>query len=289
MNQAFTEALEHVLGAKVSALRSVSGGDVNQALCATLSDGSKAFVKTQALAPRDFFACEADGLAWLAAARAVRIPRVLAATEATEGVPAFLALEWIEPGAPARDHDEQLGRALAALHRSGATNFGYVRDNFLATLPQTNVPMDTWPAFYATLRLQPLAVQAVKRGLIDGETMRELDGVCARIDVLCGPSEPPSRLHGDLWGGNALIGSDGAPVLIDPAVYGGHREVDLAMMRLFGGFNARVFDAYAEAFPLSEGHERRVPLYQLYPLLAHVCLFGDSYFAALKRTLAKLA
>jgi len=286
--EALSEALEQLLGVKVSALRSVSGGDINHALCATLSDGTKVFVKTQPLAARDFFACEADGLAWLAASRALRIPRVLAATNALEGVPAFLALEWIEPGRPAPDHDEQLGRGLAALHRSGATNFGYVRDNFLATLPQANAPLETWPAFYVRLRLQPLATQAMKRGLLDASVLHELERVFERIDALCGPSEPPSRLHGDLWGGNAIVDEAGAPVLVDPAVYGGSREIDLAMMRLFGGFGPRVFDAYAEAFPLADGHEERVPLYQLYPLLAHVCLFGESYNAAVKRALSAL-
>jgi len=124
MSKVLTEALEHELGAKVSSIRVVSGGDINQALCATLTDGTKVFVKSQPLAPKDFFACEADGLAWLAASRALRIPRVLAATDMVGGKPAFLALEWIEPGQPARDHDEQLGRGLAALHKSGASNFG---------------------------------------------------------------------------------------------------------------------------------------------------------------------
>jgi fructosamine-3-kinase len=289
MSKVLTEALEHELGAKVASTRVVSGGDINQALCATLADGTKVFVKSQPLAPKDFFACEADGLAWLAASRALRIPRVLAATDMVGGKPAFLALEWIEPGPPARDHDEQLGRGLAALHRSGASNYGYVRDNFLATLEQANGPHDSWPEFYATKRIMPLAIQARMRGLIDVATMREVEGVCERMATLCGPTEPPSRLHGDLWGGNAIVASDGAPVLIDPAVYGGHREVDLAMMRLFGGFGPRVFAAYEEAHPLAPGSEQRVPLYQLYPLLAHVCLFGTSYTSAVKRALAAFA
>lgn len=288
MGTTLTDELSRALGAKIASLREVGGGDINQALCATLADGGKVFVKTQPLVPKDFFPCEADGLAWLAASRTLRIPRVLAATDAIGGAPAFLALEWIEPGRPARDHDEQLGRGLAALHASGATNFGYVRDNFLATLEQTNAPLGTWHEFYASRRIMPLAIQARLRGLLDVATMREIESVCERMESLCGPAEPPSRLHGDLWGGNALVASDGVPVLIDPAVYGGHREVDLAMMRLFGGFGERVFAAYHEAHPLAPGHEERVPLYQLYPLLAHVCLFGTSYAPAVKRALGPL-
>jgi fructosamine-3-kinase len=285
MSQVLTEALENVLGAKVSKLTPISGGDINQAFCALLADGSKVFVKHQPLVPKGFFACEADGLAWLAASRALRIPRVLAATDATSSTPSFLALEWIEPGQPARDHDEQLGRGLAALHKSGATSFGYARDNFLATLEQKNDQHTKWSEFYVAMRIMPLAIQARMRGIVNVPTMREVEQVCERIDGLCGPPEPPARLHGDLWGGNAIVASDGAPVLFDPAVYGGHREIDLAMMRLFGGFGPRVFDAYEEAYPLAAGHEERVPLYQLYPLLAHVCLFGGSYVGSLRRAL----
>ena len=105
------------------------------------------------------------------------------------------------------------------------------------------------------------------------------------LDELCGPPEHPARLHGDLWGGNAMTAADGAPVLVDPAAYGGHREVDLAMMRLFGGFSERVFAAYAEAHPLADGHEERVALYQLYPLLVHVLLFGGAYVRSAQRAL----
>lgn len=286
MGTTLSDELSHALGAKVIGMRDVGGGDINQTLCATLEGGTKVFVKSQPLVPKDFFACEADGLAWLAVSRTLRIPRVLAATDAVGGAPAFLALEWIEPGRPARDHDERLGRGLAALHQSGATNFGYVRDNFLATLEQSNAPLGTWHEFYASRRIMPLAIQARMRGLLDVATMRAIESVCDRMESLCGPPERPSRLHGDLWGGNAIVASDGAPVLIDPAVYGGHREVDLAMMKLFGGFGARVFAAYDEAHPLAPGHEERVPLYQLYPLLAHVCLFGNSYASAVQRALA---
>lgn len=293
MSERALEAVLHAaLGQRVTQLRAVSGGDINHARCATLEDGARVFVKTQAHAPAAFFEREAQGLHWLDEAAAVRIPRVLAFADAQDGTPAFLALEWIEPGKRVRDHDEQLGRGLAALHRSGAPSFGFANDNFLATLPQANAPRADWPSFYAQRRLLPLFERARAKELFSTQHARALDRVIERVldrsDALCGPSEPPSRLHGDLWGGNAIVDAAGLPVLIDPAVYGGHREIDLAMMRLFGGFGARCFAAYEEAFPLAPGHEERVALYQLYPLLAHVCLFGASYVSAVLRAIEQL-
>ncbi|HEY8923631.1 MAG TPA: fructosamine kinase family protein, partial [Polyangia bacterium] len=129
---------------------------------------------------------------------------------------------------------------------------------------------------------------ALDAGVAPASLGRQLDRLCARLDTLVGPPEPPARLHGDLWGGNSMVDERGSPSLIDPAVYGGHREVDLAMMRLFGGFGPRVFDAYDESYPLADGHEERVALYQLYPLLVHVNLFGGSYVGAVSSALAGL-
>ncbi|HEY6729066.1 MAG TPA: fructosamine kinase family protein, partial [Polyangiaceae bacterium] len=125
------------------------------------------------------------------------------------------------------------------------------------------------------------------QGLADSGLAQKFDKLYAKLPDLCGPPEPPARLHGDLWGGNLHVDEDGAPVLIDPAVYGGHREVDLAMMRLFGGFGADVFSAYREAYPLASGHADRVPLYQLYPLMVHVNLFGPGYRGGVERALSR--
>jgi fructosamine-3-kinase len=114
-----------------------------------------------------------------------------------------------------------------------------------------------------------------------------METLCERMPDYAGPAEPPARLHGDLWGGNSLAADSGEPVLIDPAVYGGHREIDLAMMQLFGGFSSRVFDAYDETYPRAPGHEDRLALYQLYPLLAHVNLFGAGYLSQTDRALSR--
>jgi len=277
--KALVAALEACLQSTVTKIERVTGGDINDTFLLTLDNGLTRFLKTHARPPRGMFQAEARGLRWLAEAQALRIPEVIAVSD-TDAPHQFLVLEAIRPGGKARDHDEALGRGLARLHQSSPGSFGLDHDNFLATLPQANQPCpfsSSWPDFYATRRLEPLLKRAVDSGHADSALTKAVSGVIDRIESLVGPSESPARLHGDLWAGNAITDHGGLPVLIDPAVYGGHREVDLAMMRLFGGFSARVFDAYQEAYPLAAGHEQRVALYQLYPLLAHVNLFGGHY------------
>jgi fructosamine-3-kinase len=270
------------------------GGDINEAFDATLADGRRVFVKTNARADARMFPCEARGLEWLRAAEAIRVPRVLAvngdassrdAAASPENETPFLVLERIASAAPARDFDEQLGRRLAQLHRAGATRFGFDEPNFIADLPQDNTPCATWPELYATRRLQPQLRAAIDRGRAPARWTREFDRLFAHLSDLVGPPEAPARLHGDLWAGNVLADDRGAPCLIDPAVYGGHREVDLAMLRLFGGAGARCFAAYDETWPLAAGHADRVRLYQLYPLLVHVNLFGGSYVGSVESAL----
>ena len=250
----------------------MGGGDIGESWRVRAA-GEELFVKRYAGPDGDaMVVAEARGLAWLRDAAAIRVPEV---RDAGDG---WLVLGWIESGTPTDTTEEALGRGLAALHRAGAPGFGFEEDNFLGRLPQVNDPAPTWAAFYRDRRLAPLLARVGLEGR--GEAL------LARLDDLVGPDEPPSRLHGDLWGGNWMCDSGGEPVLIDPAVYGGHREVDLAMMRLFGGFGERVFAAYREAHPLAPGHEKRVDLYQLYPLLVHLALFGEGYRASVERTIA---
>jgi len=270
------------LGSEVAELTPLAGGDINDAYRARLADGRRVFVKTRRDAPEAMFPREAEGLAGPAEAGALRVPEVLAVG------PRFLALELIESGPRAPDHYERLGRGLAALHRHGASAFGGEHDNFIGNLPQDNRTEPTWARFYGRRRLEPQLRMAVDGGRASAAMRRGLERLLPRLEALVGPEEPPARLHGDLWGGNRHVGERGEPVLIDPAVYGGHREVDLAMMRLFGGFSERVFAAYEEAWPLAPGARERVPLYQLYPLLVHVNLFGGGYVASVERALAGL-
>ncbi|HEX3694597.1 MAG TPA: fructosamine kinase family protein [Polyangia bacterium] len=289
--------VSRVLGSAVTGSRTLAGGDINQAFAVALADGRQVFLKTNPRAPRSMFGAEACGLRWLADAGALRVPLVLAASASDDLGPAYLILELLKPGPPARDFHETLGRGLAALHRAGAPRFGLDHDNFIGRLPQSNQPVDArgshadagdWAAFYRARRLAPQLKLAVDNGYASPRMRQGIERLLDHLPSLVGPAEPPGRLHGDLWGGNLMCTDDGQPCLIDPAAYGGHREVDLAMMRLFGGFHARTFDAYAEASPLSDGHAERVPLYQLYPLLVHVNLFGGGYVGAVESALDQL-
>ncbi|MFK7990608.1 MAG: fructosamine kinase family protein [Sandaracinaceae bacterium] len=276
---ALDTTLREALG-PVAQRRAIAGGDVNEAWKVRLEDGRTVFVKTQPGAADSVFAREAEGLRWLGEAGSLRVPEVLAVG------PTFLALAFVRSARPAPDHAEQLGRGLAALHRSGAAAFGGEHDNFIGRLPQDNTPEVDWATFYRERRLRPLVARA--GDLLPAGALRRFEVLYTRLDELVGPTEPPARLHGDLWGGNAMVDDAGAPVLIDPAVYGGHREMDLAMMRLFGGFDERVFAAYREAWPLASGAGERVPLYQLYPQLVHVCMFGRGYVSGVVGALKSL-
>lgn len=283
---ALSDRVARAAGARVLAVRPVSGGSIADAYDVDLADGRRAFLKTHESLAAEAFAEEAEGLAWLREANAVRVPDVLGVGE---GQPGFLLLERIDMAtrsAPSGAGDEAFGRGLAALHRFGAVSFGLACDNHLATLPQPNAPAESWAAFYRDRRIMPLTAMARGRGLVSSRLERDLARLCDRMESLAGPRELPSRLHGDLWGGNRVVDGNGESWLVDPAVYAGHREIDLAMMRLFGGFSKRVFDAYAEVFPLAAGNEQRVSLYQLYPLLAHVVMFGSGYVAQVEDAVA---
>jgi protein-ribulosamine 3-kinase len=282
---AFRSVVAKVLESEVVRASALAGGSINEAWAIELADGREVFVKSNADAPADMFAAEARGLAFLrdglGHAEVLRVPEVVACT------PEMLVLELLVQGQPCTDFCAKLGRDLAALHRSGAGRpFGLDHDNYVGSVAQSNTPMHDWPSFYRERRLQPLLERAGNG--IPMQLRRRFDALFDVLPQLCGEPEPPARLHGDLWGGNLLRDAAGRPVLIDPAAYVGHREVDLAMMRLFGGFSDRTFAAYAEAWPLAPGWQRRVDLYQLVALLVHVVLFGGGYVASVDAALRRL-
>jgi fructosamine-3-kinase len=226
---------------------------------------SETFRKDDPNAPTGFFAVEAAGLDWLREAKAVAVPRVISVA------PDHIELERIDPGLWTSAVDERFGRQLAELHLAGAESFGGPHGAYIGPLAMPNEPADSWLAFYVQQRIEPFL-----HG-VPSDARSPIERVIARIDELAGPAEPPARIHGDLWRGNVLADPRGTPWVVDPAAHGGHRETDLAMLRLFGGFGDRCFAAYDESFPLADGWRERVALHQLHPLLVHCVLFGGAY------------
>jgi fructosamine-3-kinase len=276
-------AIEELTGRRIHGSRAVGGGSINDAWRIE-SEAGPLFVKARARAGAGEFRMEAAGLEWLAAGEAP-VPRVVAVGED----PPLLALEWIEPEALTDAGAEELGRRLAALHRSGADAYGELpprAPDRVLRLGSVRVELDpatSWPELYGGRLLLPLTARAFDSGALDREQAAAVESLCERLTAVAGPAEPPARLHGDLWGGNILAGAGGTVRLVDPAAYGGHREVDLAMLRLFGAPSGRILAAYQEAFPLADGHRERVKLWQVLPLLVHAILFGGGYGAAAAR------
>jgi fructosamine-3-kinase len=264
-------AVRDSTGREVRRLERVSGGDINEAFRVQFADESFAFVKTRGDVAPGEYAAEAAGLRWLAEPGALRVPEVLGVADDV------LVLDWVDEGG--RGDPAAFGAGLAAIHAAGAEDFGGSAPLRLGSLSLPNDPAPDWPTFYAERRL--LAVLPHARLTRFGN--RAVESVCTRMADLAGPPEPPARLHGDLWSGNLLWGRDGRAWLIDPAAYGGHREVDLAMLRLFGSPGKTFLGAYEERHPLAPEHEERVALYQLFPLLVHAALFGGGYPASAER------
>ena len=263
----------------------VAGGSINHCYRWPTRTGP-AFVKMASAAAAPMLEGEAAGLAELARARAVRVPRVLACGRS--GTRALLALEWLEAGAASAASEERLGEGLAAQHQVGAPGYGWSRDNTIGTTPQANGWLASWPEFFRERRLRPQLARAVANGfgsLLERSGERLLAGVEALIGT---HRPPPSLLHGDLWGGNWLATLEGEPVIFDPAVYFGDREADLAMTQLFGGFGPRFYAAYAAAAPLPPGAELRRELYNLYHVLNHANLFGGGYARSARGMIERL-
>jgi fructosamine-3-kinase len=213
----------------------------------------------------------------LASAEALRIPTVLAHSETTGDHPAFIVMEWLGRGASTTSVVEALGQGLAAQHRVTSEIFGLEYDNFCGSNTQINTPANDWVVFFGERRLGYQMELAGRRDKLPGGRGNRLEKLITQLGNWL-PSYPPaSLLHGDLWGGNWLVTAAGEPALIDPAVYYGHREAELAFTELFGGFSSTFYQAYQSTWPLEPGYEERKPLYNLYHLLNHLNLFGESY------------
>lgn len=262
----------------------IGGGCINRTL-AVADGGQRFFVKLNDPARADMFAAEAEGLRALRTANAVRVPAPICTGG---GQAAFLVLEYIDFGSEQPASQEQLGRGLAALHRCTQPQHGWHRHNTIGTTPQDNTPNGDWVSFWRERRLLPQLRLAAANGHAK-TLMPRAERLLARLADFFGGYRPePSLLHGDLWSGNYGVDRAGAPVIFDPAVYYGDRETDLAMTELFGGFNARFYAAYREAWPLDPGYTVRRSLYNLYHVLNHLNLFGGGYLAQATRLIDQL-
>jgi len=270
---AIARRAEEHLAVPVIATAPVAGGDICTANRLRLNDGRSALIKTHPHPPEGFFEAEARGLRWLADGvdGGLPVPEVLAVDHDC------LVIPWIEPGKVTPDAATGLGRQLAATHAAEVTSYGLESDGFIGRLPLPNGTAATWAEFYAVRRILPYLKVASDRHEISPEDAASVEHLVGRLTELL-PEERPARLHGDLWSGNVIWGQDGQAWAVDPAAYAGHREVDLAMLALFGLPSLdRVLDAYREAAPLADGWEDRLVIHQLFPLLVHACLFGGSY------------
>lgn len=271
-------------GLVITNTQALSGGDINQAYRIETSTGSFFLKYNQYPHGYDMLQTEALGLQELAAAEAIPVPTTHG--WGTINNYHFLLLEdWSKQQAKG-DFWPSFGRALAKLHQQSAPQFGLAYSNYIASLHQSNELQQDWSTFYWSQRLEPLVRTAVDTGLLTRTDSVAFDQLAHKLNLIF-PAAAPALLHGDLWSGNYLISPSGQAGLIDPAIYYGHREIDLAMTQLFGGFSEAFYAAYDEFSPLDQHWEERIALCQLYPLLVHVHLFGVAYVQAVKEVLKR--
>lgn len=268
--------LENILHSKIIGFETLTGGCVANTQKIFTDDGNTYFLKTGGTL--GMFPKEANGISEIAASKTIAVPDVVAMDND------FLLLSYIKPGAKSNQFFKDFGQDLAMMHQHTASHFGFSEDNFIGSTPQVNIPdsneRSNWPLFYYNKRLKFQFLLAESKGYVNSEFRQLFSQLENKFDTIipC-TSEKPSLLHGDLWGGNFLINEEGNAVLIDPAVYYGHREADLAMTKIFGGFSPAFYSAYNECYPLADGWEYRENIYKLYHILNHLNLFGDSYYS----------
>jgi fructosamine-3-kinase len=261
--------------------QTVSGGSINDAYQIKTEQG-KFFLKLNSSTRFPLmFETESKGLKLLGKSNfSVPEPLQVGVVDNAQ----FILMKWIEQGSPNHDFWNVFGRSLAELHSISSKGFGLDHDNYIGSLPQHNEMAETWAEFFQNKRLKPQIEMARANGRLTSKMTVGFDSLFKQLPDLF-PKEKPSLLHGDLWSGNMMVSSYGSPCIFDPAVYYGHREMDLAMMALFGGFGESWVDAYNEVYPLALGWQDRIPLGQLYPLMVHVNLFGGGYAASVERIL----
>ncbi|MEQ8524081.1 fructosamine kinase family protein [Gracilimonas sp.] len=271
LSEAIQEQIRQELNVEIQSLQSVHGGDINQAAKILLDDGKELFVKWNSSAPENMFEAEAKGLQLLNSADTdLQIPSPVLIKED------FLVLDWIEEGGGKQHSARDFGKELAKLHKQTANHFGLDHNNYIGKLSQSNSRHSNWADFFALERIEPQVRMGIESGKLTRTILKSVEGLYKKLGSVF-PAEKPALLHGDLWSGNYMFTKNGNASIYDPAVYYGHREMDLAMTRLFGGFSANFYDGYNEEFPLEGGFDSRVNICNLYPILVHANLFGGSY------------
>lgn len=288
--ESLAEALVSLYGNSIAIVQTdrLSGGDINKAYALHLNNGETVFMKANAKENAAFFTAEALSLSAIESTKTIRTPKILCTgTDAGEQVGySFLFLEYIESAPKIKNYWEVFGQELASMHNAatqkftGGKKFGFVQDNFIGARKQENKNSDSWLEFFRDSRLAPQFKEADSH--FDANDRKLVTKLLDHLSDFLIEPENPSLLHGDLWSGNAMCGSDGKAWLIDPAGYVGHAEADLAMTELFGGFPQEFYDAYKEANPLKPGYDERRDLYNLYHLLNHLNMFGEGYLNPVK-------
>jgi fructosamine-3-kinase len=284
LQKQLSTAISEQLNVKIliNEAKSIHGGDINQAYRIDTNEGYFFLKMNDAEMYPDMFRQELAGLQALHNANALPVPKPLAYGKV--GSRSYLLLEFITKGQTVADFWDNFALLLARQHRVTQPHFGFNIPNYLGTLKQYNTPYSNWPVFYAFNRLLPLIRMAYDQQIVDKGMVNQVESLCKQLPQLF-PAEPPALLHGDLWSGNFMVGSNGRACVFDPAVYYGHREMDLAMTRLFGGFDTRFYYAYQAVYPLQPGWQQRIGICQLYPLLVHLILFGGNYYNSIREVL----
>ena len=268
------QAILEDCGVTITRYEPLHGGDINRAYCLYGKEEVYFLKVNDAQKYPAMFEKEANGLNALHNACPLKIPRVI-----KQGVinhQQYLLLEWLESGSAYSGFWERFGAGLAQLHQKKQDYFGRKEDNYIGSLVQRNTVCPSWNLFFTECRVLPLTQRLFDEGNFSKQDLSAAEKVCKNSEELF-PTEPPALLHGDLWSGNYRITAAGDAAIFDPAVYNGHREMDIGMTLLFGGFDKAFYEAYNEVYPLENGWKKRVPLTQLYPLLVHAVLFGGSY------------
>lgn len=278
--------LENQYDIEINGEKTVSGGSINRAHKLQTNQGPL-FLKWNQSAPDDFFEVEASGLKLLdSAGTDLRVPEVIVSHSPDSVTPGFLLLEFIREGSGNTSDSFEFGAELARLHSTMGEYFGLSYDNYIGSLPQKNGKYDDWVSFFVDKRIKPQLQMAIDSGKLSQTIISHWKRLMSQLDDLLPPTKP-SLIHGDLWGGNYLFDENGVAVLIDPAVYYGHPEMDLAFSKMFGGFSGSFYEGYKSVNDLPEGFSNRIPIYNMYPLLVHVNLFGGHYISQFESFIRK--